>query len=166
MHLTTPSHNVTIHNAASQVSFSCEMSEYILPDEDLQWTGNHGTALQNSHKYSIVYKSGRPLAAQRGGNTRLSSRISTLTIYSPTKYDSGQFTCFLRGTAQFILMELTVEAPGKFFKVEVNTIPMLFFKNPTDTNNITYATINGCLQKTSIDTCTSLLIYMLIIILT
>lgn len=116
--LTTASQNVTINSTASEVSFSCEMSDYILPDRDLQWSRNHGIVLENSKKYTITYENGRPSASQNGGNIRVPSRISTLTIHSPTTDDTGEFTCALNG-AQYIAIDLKVEA----MPIKPRTVP-------------------------------------------
>lgn len=85
------------------------MSDYILPDEDLRWTSNNGGVPKNSEKYTITYENGRRSAAQNGGNIRLPSRVSMLTIHSPTVDDNGKFTCAIHGTAEFIVMDLKVE---------------------------------------------------------
>lgn len=85
------------------------MSDYILPDEKLQWTDSSSGVLENSEKYTITYENGKLSAAQNGGNIRLPSRISTLTIHSPTAADTGKFICIIQGSNQFIAMDLKVE---------------------------------------------------------
>jgi hypothetical protein len=84
------------------------MSDYILPDEYLQWTSNNGVFIENSAKYTISYENGRHAQAQSGGNTRQPSRISTLTIHSLTVSDNGKFICTIHGTTEFIIMDLEV----------------------------------------------------------
>ena len=113
MKLTTTSQNATINSTASHMNFSCEMSDYILPDQKLQWTDSNGGVLENSEKYTITYENGKRSAAQNGGNIRLPSRISTLTIHSPAADDTGKFTCVICGSAQSITMHLKVEADTK-----------------------------------------------------
>ena len=107
----TTSDNLDINTStnASQVNFTCEMSAYIPPDEDLQWISNEGTILESSEKYTITYRNGRQSAAQKGGRRRSPSRISTLVLHTPTAHDSGEYECVLSGTPQSITFALNVE---------------------------------------------------------
>lgn len=129
--------NVTINiTRETRADLSCEMFDYIPPDEHLQWTTN-GAVLENSEKYTITYQDGNQATAQIGGNTRLPSRISTLTIHTPTINDSGEYVCAVMGTSQFVTVNLMVENTRT---TSVQTIP-------TTSNDITY--INGSPQNDS-----------------
>ena len=86
------------------------MSDYILPDKDLQWKSINGTILKTSRKFTITYQDGRHSAAQIGGNAQFPSRKSILTIHDLTIYDGGKYTCVLSGTPQSIAMDLKIEA--------------------------------------------------------
>lgn len=112
--------NVTINiTRETRADLSCEMFDYIPPDEHLQWTTN-GAVLENSEKYTITYQDGNQATAQIGGNTRLPSRISTLTIHTPTINDSGEYVCAVMGTSQFVTVNLMVENTRT---TSVQTIP-------------------------------------------
>mgnify|MGYP003462097078 CR=1 FL=1 len=92
--------NITVNvTTTSQVELSCEMSQYIHPDEDLRWFRG-GQKLDNTQsKYSIRYQNGTKLA-QNGGSNVTTSRVSVLTISQLTSSDSGVYTCRLFGTNQ------------------------------------------------------------------
>ncbi len=85
------------------------MSQYIPSDKELQWIGINISPLRNSEKYTISFQNGSQLTAQNGDNRRSPSRLSIVTIYNPSKYDSGQYSCTLSGTSQSIPIHLEVE---------------------------------------------------------
>lgn len=107
--LTTEEQNVTISATADHTNFTCEMSDYILPDENMKWIGNDGAVLERSDKYTISFENGNQFMAQNGGSTRLPSRVSILTIHNPTICDAGNYFCTLDGTRQIITMTLEVK---------------------------------------------------------
>ena len=99
--------NLTVFNNATDVKLSCEMSEYIRPDKDLQWFKGD-QLITNGAKYTIMYENGSG-QGQIGGAKLGSSRLSTLTISEPQLIDSGSYTCAVRGTGQSRAFELIVE---------------------------------------------------------
>ena len=97
------------------------MSQYIPPDEDLQWIGINKSLLRNSEKHVISFQNGSQLIAQNGDNKLSPSRLSILTIYNPSAHDSGQYSCTLSGTSQSVHIYLEVEGKdtGTLLKREV-----------------------------------------------
>ena len=69
--------NLTVFNNATEVKLSCEMSEYIRPDEDLQWFRGD-QLISNGTKHTIMYENGSG-RGQIGGTELGPSRLSTLT---------------------------------------------------------------------------------------
>ena len=93
---------------SQQVNLKCEMSDYIHPDEDLQWIGHNGLKLNHSEKYAINFENGVKSKAQNGGSKKTFSRVSTLSIFNPTVQDSGTYSCTLKGTPKMLNFSLLV----------------------------------------------------------
>lgn len=109
--------NLTVFINATEVKLSCEMSEYIRPDEDLQWFRGD-QLISNGAKHTIMYENGSG-QGQIGGTELGPSRLSTLTISEPQVIDSGSYTCAIRGTGQSRTFELIVEG-GKTSSIVEN----------------------------------------------
>ena len=86
------------------------MSEYIRPDRYLEWVDESGLILKNSKKYRILFE-------DKTSQNELKSRLSILTIFDPTKFDNGKYSCIVLGTSQSIHMSLTIKPSedGKWF---------------------------------------------------
>ena len=75
------------------------MSAFIRPDSSLIWEGPHNQILTSgTGKYQITFSNGSSDTAVDGSGTLVPSRVSTLTIYNPTKSDHGVYTCSVMGT--------------------------------------------------------------------
>lgn len=90
------------------MNLTCEMSQYIQPDENLIWINKNGEAIEQSGKYTISFKNGTEHVSQNGGNQRSPSRISTLTVHHPTVCDNGNYVCALVGTPYLTNITLAV----------------------------------------------------------
>ena len=92
---------------ATDVVLSCEMRDYIRPDEQFQWYRG-GERINDTDRYEISYTNGTPNAAQLNGlSDFVPARVITLTIFDPLPSDSGTYTCRVQGTAQFSDIALT-----------------------------------------------------------
>ena len=88
----------------------CEMSGYILPNEDLQWYKGHDIIYdQTENRFSITFEEGAPNSAQNGGIRPVASRISLLTISSSVLSDAGDYVCRVRGSDVSAVVTLSVE---------------------------------------------------------
>ena len=92
----------------SSVEMSCEMSQFIRPDEFLIWQGPGGETIDSSNRYEITYMNGTANRAANGSSMPVSSRVSTLTISDPIPSDSGTYTCTVMGTSQAQTINLIV----------------------------------------------------------
>ena len=110
--------NITVADNETEVKLSCEMSEYIHPDEDLKWFKGE-KLLTNGSKYAITYHNG----SGHGQNGRYKiglSRMSMLVISEPQITDAGIYTCNIRGTNQSIITLLSVVGTkGKLFHYNI-----------------------------------------------
>lgn len=105
--LEAPQPSVTT-NQTSQVDLLCNMSDYIRPDNHLQWIGIDGSILSNSRRYTVTFINTTNFAAQNGGTRRSPTRLSTLTIRNVTSDDTGIYSCIVRESRQFASINLTV----------------------------------------------------------
>ena len=94
----------------SSVELSCEMSQFIRPDDFLAWEGPNGQRIDRvTDKYQITFKNGRPRSAADGSPVLVPSRVSTLKISNPVPSDSGSYICMVLGTNLRATIEVTVE---------------------------------------------------------
>ena len=88
----------------------CEMSGYLLPDEDLQWYKGHNIIYNHTeNRFFTSFEEGTPNSAQNGGIRPVASRISLLTISSSVLSDAGDYVCRVRGSDVFAVVTLSVE---------------------------------------------------------
>ena len=105
--------NVVVRDNATEVSMSCEMSDYLHPDEDLQWFRGGELIISGTESYTIAYTDGRSEMGQFGGSTLGPSRVSTLVISQPQLSDSATYTCAIRNTEHSQEIQLTVESTSR-----------------------------------------------------
>ena len=108
--LTTEQQAVTFNAGVNRVNLTCEMSLYTRPDEKLLWIGSNGSVIKQSEKYTITFVQGSQYIAQNGGNQRSPSRLSILTIHSPTQCDSETYRCTLVDSPESQSINLTLQA--------------------------------------------------------
>ena len=78
-------------------SLSCHMADYIRPDSAFRWRKG-AEMLTNNDRHNITYSEGSANQAQNGEANLVSSRVSTLTIFSVEEGDEGLYTCFVADT--------------------------------------------------------------------
>ena len=76
---------------------SCQMADYIRPDSAFRWTKG-AEMLTSNDRHRITYFEGFANQAQNGEANLVSSRFSTLTIFSVEEGDEGLYTCFVADT--------------------------------------------------------------------
>ena len=98
---------MTLDNASS-VEMSCEMSDYIRPDNQLQWIKDGQLIVSGQNRKTITFTNGTR-DGQIGGSTIGSSRLSTLTISNPVLSDSGTYTCRVMAANESVDIQLQVQ---------------------------------------------------------
>ena len=86
-----PGNSINTYTNATSVELNCDMAGYVPPDSYLRWYHNNNL-IEDTYKYSTIYKPGR-YRAQKGGNSTSESVLSTLIIRSPTLNDTGKYEC-------------------------------------------------------------------------
>ncbi len=102
---------VTVNDTASEVQLSCEMSNYIREDEDLQWFKEGQMISSGMDRHTVTYRDGKPGVAIKGDF--IPGRVAVLTISDPEMEDSGTYTCAITGMDESIDFQLSVVPPGK-----------------------------------------------------
>ena len=116
--------NITVADNETEVKLSCEMSQYIHPDQDLKWFKGE-KLLTNGSKYTITYHNGSG-QGQNGSYKIGLSRMSMLVISDPQTTDAGIYTCNIHGTNQSIMTLLSVvETKGKVIPYNLLSIMMI-----------------------------------------
>lgn len=105
---------VSVSEGVAQAVLSCEMRDFIRPDEDLEWyKGDTRIHNEVTPRITIDYNSeGLPHSAQRGSNITVPGRVSTLTVENPTTADSDVYSCRIRGTIVSVDIQLSVSTNG------------------------------------------------------
>ena len=94
--------------ADSEAVLRCEMTEFIRPDESLQWFRG-GQQITSGGRHSIMYENGTADLAQNGGTDVVPGRVSVLTVSDPVVTDSGVYTCQIQGTAVSADIQLSIQ---------------------------------------------------------
>ncbi len=100
---------MTILDNASFVELSCDMSNYIRPDDQLQWFRNGEMITSGQARRQITFVNGNAYQGQFGGLLPQSSRVSMLTISNPILSDTGTYNCRVIGTTKSVDIELLVQ---------------------------------------------------------
>ena len=91
---------------------SCQMVDYIRPDSAFRW--RKGTEmLKNNDRLNIIYSEGPADQAQNDEANLVSSRFSTLMIFSVEEGDEGLYTCFVADTDASADVQLLL--PGQYY---------------------------------------------------
>ncbi len=104
---------MTILDNASFVELSCDMSDYIRPDDQLQWFRDGEMITSGQARQQITFKNGNANQGQLGGLSTQSSRVSVLTISNPILSDTGTYNCRVIGTTESVDIELLVQSSGE-----------------------------------------------------
>jgi hypothetical protein len=94
VHLEPGTSEEVVDDDVDSAEFSCDIAGYIPSESTLSWY-HEGVHIQNSTKYSVIYKSGQ-YRAQKGGHDATSSSLSVLIINTPTQRDAGTYECKLQ----------------------------------------------------------------------
>lgn len=86
----------------------CEMSGYILPDEDFLWFKGEDI-ISNGGRFSITYSNGAINSAQNGGSSTSPSRVSMLEIAPTVLSDAGSYACQVRDKEVFANVSLAFD---------------------------------------------------------
>ena len=105
----------------SEAVLRCEMTDYIRPDESLQWFQGE-QQITNGGRHSIVYEDGTPFRAQNDVDDQVPGRVSVLTNSDPVVTDSGVYTCQIQGTAVSADIRLSITEGVYYFYQRVFTI--------------------------------------------
>ena len=100
---------VTILDNASFVELSCDMSNYIRPDDQLQWFRDGEMITSGQARRQITFMDGTE-SGQLGGLSIQSSRLSKLTISNPVSSDTGVYNCRVMGTTESVDLALIVQS--------------------------------------------------------
>ncbi|XP_064396377.1 uncharacterized protein LOC135343303 isoform X2 [Halichondria panicea] len=107
--LTAINSSVTILDNASFVELRCDMSDYIRPDDQLQWFRDGEMITSGQARRQITVMNGNADQGQFGGLSTQSSRVSVLTISNPVLNDTGTYNCHVMGTTESVSIELLVQ---------------------------------------------------------
>ena len=99
---------MTILDNASFVELRCDMSDYIRPDDQLQWFRNGEMITSGQARRQITFMNGTG-QGQLGGFSTQSLRISMLTISNPVLSDTGTYNCRVMGTTESVDIELILQ---------------------------------------------------------
>lgn len=100
---------VTVTAGNSSIELSCEMSQFIRPDDFFIWETPSGQRIDSdSNKYRITFRNGAPESAANGSSVLVPSRVSTLIISNPVSSDSGAYTCRVNGTTKIAILNVTI----------------------------------------------------------
>ena len=105
--------------ADSEAVLRCEMTEFIRPDESLQWFRG-GQQITNGGRHSIMYENGTADLAQNGGFDLVPGRVSVLTISDPLLSDSGVYTCQIQGTVVSADIQLSITESVLFLSKSIH----------------------------------------------
>ena len=105
---------VTASTTDSEAVLRCEMTDYIRPDESLQWFRGE-QPITNGGRHTIVYEDGTPFRALNGGSNFVPGRVSVLNISDPVVTDSGVYTCQIQGTAVSADIRLSITEGVYYF---------------------------------------------------
>ena len=100
---------MTILDNASFVELRCDMSDYIQPDDQLQWFRNGEMITSGQARRQITFMNGTARLGQFGGFSPQSSRVSMLTISNPVLNDTGTYNCRVMDTTESVSIELLVQ---------------------------------------------------------
>lgn len=102
---------VIVDNKTKSVEMKCEMSQYIEPDENLQWFKN-GQKINPSNKYKVRFEDGNSPSLINGVRTQ--SRVSVLVVSDfQEQNDSGCYYCETRSTQKSASVFVGTEEPGE-----------------------------------------------------
>ena len=129
-----PGNSINTYTNATSVELNCDMAGYVPPDSYLHWYHNNNL-IEDTYKYTTIYKPGR-YRAQKGGNTTSESVLSTLIIRSPTLNDTGKYECRIHHYNLTATVQLSL--PTIYSTVSTNTAAALSY-TPSPT---IYSTVN------------------------
>ena len=101
---------MTILDNASFVELRCDMSDYIRPDDQLQWFRNGEMITPGQARRQITFMNGTARLGQFGDLSIQSSRVSVLTISNPVLSDTGVYNCRVMETTEFVDIALIVQS--------------------------------------------------------
>ncbi|XP_064396395.1 class II receptor tyrosine kinase-like isoform X3 [Halichondria panicea] len=113
--LTAINSSVTILDNASFVELRCDMSNYIRPDDQLQWFRDGEMITSGKDRRQITFMNGNANQGQFGDLSTQSSRVSMLTISNPILSDTGTYNCRVIGTTESVDIELLVQSSESTF---------------------------------------------------
>ncbi len=96
------------------VFLHCEMSGYILPDEDFLWFKGE-EVIRLGGRFSITYSNGTANSAAIGGVSTSFSRVSMLEVTATVLSDVGVYVCRVRDREVFANVTLVVEEDATIF---------------------------------------------------
>ncbi len=88
------------------------MSNYIRPDDQLQWFRDGEMITSEQARRQITFMDGTE-SGQLGGLVTQSSRLSMLTISNPVSSDTGTYNCRVMGTTESVDIALIVQSSGE-----------------------------------------------------
>ncbi len=89
------------------------MSDYIRPDDQLQWFRDEEMITSGQARRQITVMNGNANQGQFRGLVTQSSRVSVLTISNPILSDTGTYNCRVMGTTESVDIELLVQSSGE-----------------------------------------------------
>ena len=129
-----PGNSINTYTNATSVELNCDMAGYVPPDSYLRWYHNNNL-IEDTYKYSTIYRPGR-YRAQKKGNTTSESVLSILIIRSPTLNDTGKYECRVHDYNLTATVQLSL--PTIYSTVSTNTAAALSY-TPSPT---IYSTVN------------------------
>lgn len=104
--------SLVVMNNTDSVEMRCEMSQYIEPDDNLQWFRNGHMINASNSKYQIQFEDGSTPSLING--VRTESRISVLVISDFNQQnDSGCYHCMAINSQKSASIYVSLEEPGK-----------------------------------------------------
>ena len=115
-----PGNSTDIYTIATCISveLNCDTAGYVPPNFHLHWYHNNNL-IEDTYKYSTIYRPGRYRTQKLGGNTTTESVLSTLIIRSPTLNDTGKYECRVRDYNLTATVQLSL--PTIYSTVSTNT---------------------------------------------